>query len=151
LGAAIVLADLLQTRTLAAISVGIVIVYSWLTIERNRVWNDEVSLWENAEQQAPGKIRPHLNLGSLYQARGRATDAEREYEMVLQRAPDHAASLSNLGSLYLAANDLTRAEEVLSKAVAQGTSFPAVYTNLAVVRMRQSRLDEARDLLQRVA
>jgi Tfp pilus assembly protein PilF len=123
---------------------------AWLTIERNRVWNDELLLWQDASRQAPEKVRPLLNLGSLYQARGLTSEAEAEYEAVLRLVPDHAASLSNLSSLYLAANDLDKAEQVLDKAVALPNKLPAVYMNLAVLRMRQSRIEEARQLLQQV-
>jgi Tfp pilus assembly protein PilF len=149
LGAAIVIADALRSRSVTAVSVGLLIFYSWLTIERNKLWNDEVLLWEDASRQAPEKIRPHLNLGALYQARGNATEAAREYNFVLQRVPDHAVSLSNLSSLYLAANDLAKAEEVLNRAIARQTSFPVVYLNLAVVRMRETRFDEAQRLLEK--
>jgi tetratricopeptide (TPR) repeat protein len=150
LGAAIVLADLLHSRAAVAISIAIVIAFAWLTIERNKTWNDELLLWQDASRQAPEKIRPHLNLGSLYQARGLTAEAVKEYETVLQRVPDHAASLSNLSSLYLAANDLNKAEQVLDRAAAQPNKLPAVYMNLAVLRMRQSRLVEARQLLHQV-
>jgi Tfp pilus assembly protein PilF len=150
LGVAIVIADGLRSRAGIAVSCGLVILFGWLTLDRNKVWNDEVTLWEDASRQAPAKVRPHVNLGALYQARGKVREATSEYETVLRLVPDHAASLSNLSSLYLAANDVVKAEDVLNRAVAQHSSFPAIYTNLAVVRMRQQRLDEAKQLLHHV-
>jgi len=149
LGAAVILSDVLRTRIAVPAVGALLLLYSWLTMERNKIWTDELLLWQDASRQAPEKIRPHVNLGALYQARGQTGQAIKEYEYVLSRVPDHTASLSNLSSLYLGVDDVAKAEEVLNRAIATQSPFPPIYMNLAVVRMRQGRIDEARHLLQR--
>ncbi len=52
-------------------------VYSSLTIQRNRVWQNAVSLWSDVVRKSPGKMRPYLNLGYSYFARG-------EYDLALE-------------------------------------------------------------------
>ena len=149
LGAVIIIADALFSVPRAWLfSVCVLCVFGWLTIERNALWNDEVLLWKGASLKAPNKIRPHLNLGALYQLRGQRDSAIKEYQLVLDRDPTHSSALSNLASIYLANDDLAKADELLEPAVARNSPFAAVYVNLAVVRLRQQRFDDARRLLQ---
>src|SRR5262245_24664775 len=92
LGAVIVMASLVwRTRHALLVSAILVTTFGALTIDRNRVWSDEVSLWLDAARKAPEKLRPHLNLGWLYQMRGDADRAMNEYQFVLARQPEHPA------------------------------------------------------------
>src|SRR5207237_8314713 len=101
--------------------------YFWRTMHRNVVWHGEAALWRDAAQKAPGKLRPHLNLGALYQVRGEHQRAITEYEFVLKRVPTHDAALANLGSVYLALNQVDKAETMLNRAITAQTRFPNVY------------------------
>jgi tetratricopeptide (TPR) repeat protein len=150
LGAIIIMAAVLgRSRYPVVFSCVVLGSYFWLTIDRNVIWHDEVTLWRDAAEKAPEKLRPHLNLGALYQVRGENQQAITEYEFVLKRAPKHDAALANLGSLYLALNQVEQAETILNRAITAETQFPNVYLNLAVVRLRQGRLEDARRLLQK--
>ena len=148
LGAVIIMAALLvQTRYAVVLSSVALVSYFWLTVDRNVVWRDEATLWRDAAQKAPEKLRPHLNLGALYQVRGDNQEAIKEYEFVLKRVPKHDAALANLGSVYLALNQVDQAETMLNRAITAQTHFPHAYINLAVVRLRQGRFADARRLL----
>src|SRR2546422_5665496 len=149
LGAVIVMAAVLvQTRYPVVLSSVVLVSYFWLTVDRNLVWRDEATLWREAAQKAPEKLRPHLNLGALYQVRGDNQQAIQEYEFVLKRVPTHDAAVANLGSVYLALNQVDQAETMLDRAITTQTHFPNAYINLAVVRLRQGRFEDARRLLK---
>jgi Tfp pilus assembly protein PilF len=123
------------------------VTYVSLTAARSQVWMDERQLWEDASQKAPTALRPHLNLGAIYQTRGMIDHAMREYQVVLNSAPNHDAALANLGSSYLERGKLDLAESLLGRAVARRSEFPGVYLNLGVVRLRQGRYPEAKEML----
>jgi Tfp pilus assembly protein PilF len=149
LGVVILMADVFSSIPQGAIiSIVVVTAYVWGSIERNKVWLDEVLLWEDASFKAPEKIRPRLNLGALHQAQGATDAAVRDYQFVLARAPENSSALANLGSIYLEKNNLATAEDLLNRAVAANSRFAPVYLNLGVVRLRQGRLDEALELLK---
>jgi Tfp pilus assembly protein PilF len=149
-GVVIVFADaLMMLRFRAVIAFALIAVFAGMSIARNAVWSDEVLLWEDARQKAPEKIRPHVNLGALYQSKGQFDQAIREYQFVLAREPRHSSALANLASIHLERNNLAAAEDLLSRAIAQGTEFSAAYLNIGVVRLRQGRFDESRALLER--
>src|SRR6185503_6885176 len=114
LGAAIIIADRAsRLRRPMIVSLAVLLAFGCLTFRRNALWNDEVLLWEDARAQAPEKLRPHVNLGALYQTRGQRDRAIKEYEFVLARNPVHDGALANLAALYLDGNDLPRAEQFL--------------------------------------
>jgi len=148
-GSAVVLADiLLRSRYAVWASLAILFTFSWLTIERNKVWADEVQLWQDASRKAPDKLRPHINLGGVYQLRGEAERAIQEYEFVLRGHPDQSTALANLAALYTDRNDLERAESLLKPAIDRNDQFAPIYVGMAVVRLRQGRFAEAQELLE---
>jgi tetratricopeptide (TPR) repeat protein len=132
-----------------AIVVLLVVVYSWLAVTRNSVWMDVITLWEDASSKAPEKLRPHMNLGLEYEARGRVDLAISHYKFVLAKNSDHFAARTNLAALYLAQNDTKDAEELLAPAVAKNVKFAPVYVNLAAVRIQQGQFESALALLDR--
>jgi Tfp pilus assembly protein PilF len=147
-GSTLILADVLMRSQRALwLALGVLVTYGWLTIDRNKVWADDIRLWQDAIQKAPNKIRPHVNLGAVYQAHGKSDQAIGEYEFVLRQEPSQSTALANLAALYTDKNDLGRAEKLLNSAIAGGSQFPPIYIGMAVVRLRQSRLDEAKTLL----
>jgi len=125
----------------------VLVIFVTLTASRNMIWTDERQLWKDASEKAPAALRPHLNLGAIYQTRGMSDRAVEEYQVVLTSAPNHDAALANLGSLYLERGQLDLAESLLGRAVARRSEFPAVYLNLGVVRLRQGRYPEAKEML----
>jgi tetratricopeptide (TPR) repeat protein len=149
LGSALIIGDIvLRSRYASWTSLAILVGYGWLTIERNKVWADEVRLWEDASRKAPEKLRPHLNMGGAYQLRGEADRAIHEYEFVLRRRPDQSTALANLAALYTEQNRLDRAEATLYPAILRHDRFSPIYVGMAVVRIRQGRLLDARSLLE---
>jgi protein O-mannosyl-transferase len=149
LGAAVLIAAIVARMPYRLwLTAGVLVIFAGLTIDRNAVWANEQRLWEDASLKAPDALRPHLNLGAIYQTGGMPARAGPEYERVLAQAPNHDAALANLGSLYLDQGQLDRAEALLDRAVSRNSAFPAVYLNLGVVRLRQQRYPEAKTLLE---
>jgi len=55
-----------RARTFALMSVSVIIALSVLTIFRNEVWRDEISLWSDVAKKSPQKGRPYIHLGTAY-------------------------------------------------------------------------------------
>src|SRR5512143_928729 len=53
-----------KTRILAVIVT--IVVLTSATFLRNRVWQDDVLLWEDVVSKSPAKARPHYQLGYYY-------------------------------------------------------------------------------------
>lgn len=53
------------------------------TLERNRVWKDDYSLWADTVIKSPDSDIAHNNLGVAYENQGRLDDALKEYEAAI--------------------------------------------------------------------
>ncbi|MBU0469242.1 MAG: tetratricopeptide repeat protein [Candidatus Omnitrophica bacterium] len=76
------------------------IAYSKLTYQRNKVWNSEVSLWEDIAKKSPKKWRVHYNLGSEYSILGKNELALRSINESIRLNPVNADSYNNRGNIY---------------------------------------------------
>ncbi len=61
----------------------IIAMLSVLTVQRNRVWATEISLWEDVTRKSPLKPYAHFALGSAYQKAERYDDAFKSYRRTL--------------------------------------------------------------------
>jgi tetratricopeptide (TPR) repeat protein len=70
--------------------------FASLTILRNQVYADEISLWQDTVMKSPDKARVHNNLGHAYLLAQRHAEARREFGTALQLDPRHYRALYNL-------------------------------------------------------
>ncbi|MEO8601133.1 MAG: hypothetical protein ABI629_01015 [bacterium] len=85
-------------RLTASAAVAILLLLIGLTFSRNLVWQSTLSLWRDAADKAPGKMRPWLNLGVAYHQAGQLDDAVQAYCAALHLAPDDELIRDNLES-----------------------------------------------------
>ncbi len=86
----------LKPKTFALIGVTLTIVLGSLTVMRNQVYQNEISLWQDTVTQSPNKARVHNNLGYAYKLAGRKNEAIREFKMALKLDPDYYKARNNL-------------------------------------------------------
>ena len=130
---------------------------SILTVSRNRVWADQLTLWEDTYEKASDSYRANANLGQLYWTRferdpNRNPRLRERAIRLLERAgeldPADSLPFSNLGAIYRewgwdeynkgnddAAEELEqRALSYLSGAVSLDSEDVWAYSNLGDVR-----------------
>lgn len=118
-----------------------------VTVARNSVWKSEIALWQQASQNAPDKLRPHLNLGATLQGDGRLDRAILEYKRALAIQPDLPLVYSNLATMYLEESQIDEAEPLLKRAVELAPTMPQPYINLAAIAVQRNEPAEAFDYL----
>jgi tetratricopeptide (TPR) repeat protein len=102
--------------------------YSLLTIQRNKVWKDEISLWTDANIKAPNKVRPFLNLGYAYGNKQQWDKAIYNFNNVNRLEPNyHAAAYSNLGIAYWAIGQKEKSMENYSIAIKVDSTYADAY------------------------
>jgi len=143
-GSVLISALLERRRGMAAISIGVlVIILSVATYQRNLIWKDEFTLWNDVVQKSPNKTRGHISLGIVYRNQGRLGEALRELEAAIILDPENAAAHINLGNVY---SDLGRVDDAIQEYKTASTLRPDYvdpHYDLGIVYQNLGRFDEA--------
>ena len=79
----------------------LIIALGRVTYERNKVWENDLVLWQDTTQKSPENFRAHLNLGAAYYNSNLFDKALEEVNIALQLKPLSSEALFILGSIYL--------------------------------------------------
>jgi len=123
-------------------------VLSVATFERNAVWADDLSLWSDAAAKSPDKSRPHNNLGTALEERGRTSEAEERFLTALRLDPENAEASYNLGRLRLTQGRYLEALPLLRLAIELQPRSAGPYANLAGALNRLGRYPETIRILE---
>lgn len=104
-----------------ALALALLLSCGLLTLSRNAVWSDELTLWQDAVAKSPAMPRPHAHLGNALRQVGQLQRAEEAFEATLALDSQHRAARTNLANLrYEAARaeaDAGRAQQHYRRAV----------------------------------
>ncbi len=73
---------------------------SYLTLARNKIWGNEMALWEDTVKKSPGKSRPWVNLSGAHFVRGHFDATIYYAKKALELNPFELTALYNLSSAY---------------------------------------------------
>jgi len=131
----------------AWLSVGIICfaaaLFSFWTIERNKIWRDEITLWTDCVNKSPNKARPHSNLGKALSERNMKDEALQNFLMAIQLNPNYVEAIYNLGSLYGELGKTDKAIVQYRKAVEVNPNYVKAHNNLGLALLGQDKTDEA--------
>lgn len=121
---------------------GIIIVYGMMTVHRNSVWKDDISLWSDAVTKAPYSVAVRTNLGSAYERQGHLEAAAEQYQHAWKINPSHPIVLYNLGAIR-------EKQGRLSEARAWFTGLIRILPGTSMAYVRLGQLDEKEGNLDR--
>jgi Flp pilus assembly protein TadD len=98
------------TWTRAAAAAVLVVAGAATTIDRNRVWHDDLTLWTDAAKKAPGSAAAHEYLGFALLTAGQPTAAASSLSRAIEIDPTRHDARTNLASALAA---LGRSEEAM--------------------------------------
>jgi len=102
-------------------------------IQRNPVWRDDLTLWTDVLNKAPGNQAAYINVGGVHQARGDLDAAAEVYQRALERFPNNGILHNNLGVIYRSRGDLDRATQAFQAAIRTTPGFAMPYFNLGLI------------------
>ena len=122
---------------------GITLLLGVLSIERNKVWRTELTLWKDSYRKSPEKIRPLINLARAYTKDGNNDDAIRYYEKSISKGLGIFVPNYNLGELYF--NEGRVEEAILSFRAALNIDpdIPETYAKLGEIYFSQKKWELA--------
>lgn len=116
-----------------AVAAGLVIlacVFSMWTYQRNQVWTNDVTFWQDCAAKSPRDARPYQNLAYSLQLKGYHRQAARFYRKSFQFQINTAAFFK-LGYCCGKTGRHLEAIEAYKNAIEYGYRSPAVYSSLA--------------------
>ena len=113
-------------RTLFKILCCIVTVLFFIIFQRNKVWANELILWEDIVKKSPGKSRVNANLGRVYGSLGRYDESIFYLTRAIAINPDNI-TYENRGIIYSQQGRYTQALEDLNQSIAMDPGYLKTY------------------------
>ena len=131
------------TRTVRTVAMAALLgVLLWISVDRSRVWRNDIVLYTDLTRTTPNLVSPHYNLGTAYLGQGRFEEAATHLEQAVQLRPDVARFRNNLGLAYLRSGRDADALAALRRAVEIDAGAWEAWDNIGLVLIRAGRLDE---------
>jgi tetratricopeptide (TPR) repeat protein len=115
----------------------------WMTLRRNEVYRNELSLWSDTMAKRPDNDRGHNNLANALLDAGRIPEAIEHYRAALRFRPDYLEAHSNLGNALLEAGRVPEAIAECETAVRLKPDYVKGHNNLGNALLRARRVPEA--------
>ena len=122
----------------------ILVLLSFWTFERNRVWADRISLWGDSAAKSPAKARPHNNLAVALKADGQLEKAIFHFKQTVELDPQFFEAYYNLGNAYVTLGRDKEAILYFKKALEHVPENPMLHANLANALFNTWQLAAAR-------
>lgn len=101
--------------------------YSVLTYQRNFVWKNEFSLWDDVIKKSPQKARGYVNRSIALRQTGEYRRAIKDCDKAIKIDPDLAQGYSNRGKAYEILGEINQAVSDYSKAIKLDAYLVSVY------------------------
>ncbi len=85
---------------ITGVFITIAVLYAVGTVNRNRTWKNDFTLWSDTVRKSPDSATAHNNLGAAYASEGMSDMAAAEYQAALRLDPNYAKAHFNLGAVY---------------------------------------------------
>ncbi|NKE69926.1 tetratricopeptide repeat protein [Candidatus Manganitrophus noduliformans] len=122
---------------------GLISVQAFWTFERNQVWREEITLWQDTISKSPRKARPYEALGAAFAEQGRFDEAIQVFLTALRLNEKDAKVHTNLGVAYYKKGKIEQAISELKRAIEINKRDALAYYNLANIFTDRERWDDA--------
>lgn len=130
-------------KIILIISLLIILIFSCVTIYRNKYYKNKLNFWENATVNSPSFAFNHNNLGAMEFLDGDMINAEKEYKIALELNPNEPMAHNNLALIYANQGKDKDAEEEYKKELEINPEYDNAYFNLGLLYFSEGRKDEA--------
>lgn len=113
------------------------------TYQRNKVWGDAITLWQDCVLKSPNKARPYNNLGVALAHAGQSDAAIDNYHAALKISPDYGNAHYNLGSILARKGNLKSGIAHMTKALELEPNNYEAHNNLGIAWLIQGEPQKA--------
>lgn len=121
---------------------------SMLTWQRNEVWRDEYTLWQDALKKAPHSFRAQSNMGLALLEQGLPDKAKTTLEKAVETNPFYGRTWNNLALAYEELGVYALADSAYRRALELNPDHVGFRANLGRLYLGQGRYSEAIGVLE---
>lgn len=129
------LINCINERVALTISSVVIVVFSFLTFQRNKVWESDLTLWNDSVKKCPYNPRIYGGIGNAYLKMGDIPNATLAYEKSIEVAPYDSEGYIFMGNFYEYINHNEKSEKYFNKAIELNPTAMA-YLNRGCFRLR---------------
>lgn len=115
----------------------------FLTVQRNEIWRDDVTLWRDVVQKSPHDYRALNNLGRALDRRGSRAEAEKLFAAAVEARPDYARGHHNLARVLHEQGRFEDAIHEYTEALRLEPDDAVAMRDLGLALEQAGRLDDA--------
>ncbi len=102
--------------------------YLFFTVDRQAVWKDSISLWEDTARKSPGSAIPRINYGIALLDAGKEDEALKELFRNFEKGvkindKGRSVTANNIGVVYINKEDIRNAEKWFLKAYGYDSAY----------------------------
>ena len=116
---------------------------SFATYQRNKVWKNEGTLWNDVIAKSPNKARPYLCRGNYYKNLKRNKEALSDFTKSISLNPAYIEPYNNKGTTLYNEGLLTEALSYLNYAIKNSPDYTEAYINKGIVLATQKKYSKA--------
>ncbi|MBP7497336.1 MAG: tetratricopeptide repeat protein, partial [Bacteroidales bacterium] len=136
-----------KQTVIISLAVLILLVFSYSTYQRNKVWQDEETLWYDVTVKSPKNGRGLMNYGLTQMSKGDYENALKYFEQALVYTPYYSILHINLGICKGALGKLQDAENHFKKAIELNPNYDNVYYYYGRFLSEHHRRGDAMEML----
>jgi hypothetical protein len=121
----------------------VVVLFTFLTIQRNRDYNSESTLWQDTVEKRPNNPRARNYLGNALLQTGAVQKAVGEFKQALRLKPDFAEAHNNLGNVLLQDGLVQEAIGHYEQALRIKPDYSEAHYNLGIALEQAGKIEEA--------
>jgi tetratricopeptide (TPR) repeat protein len=122
--------------------------YSFMTIQQNKIWRNSFTLWLHAVENQPESSTANAMMGVVYMELRMDAEAIKHLEKAVQLLPYDYLSRNNLGVVYGRQNEPEKALKELMTAMVLKPDEDSIKINLSVFYLRQKEYKKAEEILK---
>jgi tetratricopeptide (TPR) repeat protein len=131
-----------------AIGVTIILIFagvnSVLSYQRNKIWENEYTLWADCLKKSPHKARVNDNLGVALADQGKYPEAIYYYKNAIKLNPDYEDAYYNLANAFKDTGKMEEAAKNFRETIRINPNFADAHNNLGIIlEMYYKKYDEA--------
>jgi len=132
-----------------AIFAAVILLLSAAAFSRNKVWNDEISLWTDCVKKSPKKARPYVQLGAAYFNAGAYDKSLETTQKAIQIDPKYGDAYYQLGLTYEKMGDVNKAIEMEKKSLEVDPALNMAYYSLGRIYFGNGQYEESEKAFQK--